>query len=377
MKKYTVCHLISSTGLYGAESVILNLMQGMKDDETFNCILGCLEDSDNKNCDLFRRAKELGLEAYQIPLKDGFNPGNIFILRSFLKEHKVDIVHSHGYKPTVLSYLTSKFVKVKQLTTCHLWTSGDRKHRLYEALEAWVIKRHKVSIAVSARIKDEMIARDIPEEIIKVIPNGINIDEYQDVNEEKIEELRKEFNISNGTIVIGNLARLTEQKGHKYLIEAARKVIDENPNVIVLIAGEGELKEELLSLTKKYGIDSKVKFLGFRKDSRDLLKLFDIFVLPSIDEGTPMALLEAMASGCAVVATKVGEIPNIIADNIDGILVEKGNVNALSNKLIKLTSTNMLFHDVAEKAKHKIKEKFSSDKMVHYYKLNYQDLKDR
>ena len=374
MKKYTICHLISSTGLYGAESVILNLIQGMTDDETFNCILGCLEDSDNKDCDLFRRAKELNLDAYQIPLKDGFNPGNIFILRRFLKEHKVDIAHSHGYKPTVLSYLAGKFVKVEQLTTCHLWTSGDRKHRLYETLEAWVIKRHKVSIAVSDRIKDEMVARGIPKEIIKVLPNGINVEEYQYIGEEKIEELRKEFNISSDTIVIGNLARLSGQKGHKFLIEAARRIINQKLNVVFLIAGEGELREELVSLTKKYGIDSRVKFLGFRKDSKDLLKLFDIFVLPSIDEGTPMALLEAMASGSAVVATKVGEIPNIIDNDIDGFLVEAGDVDDLICKLLELVQDKVKTGLFAEAAQKKIEEKYNINNVVAEYDLNYKRL---
>ena len=115
MKKYTVCHLISSTGLYGAESVVLNLMKAMKSEEAFDCILGCLEDSDNRDCDLFCRAKEFGLKAYQVSLKDGFNPVNIFRLRKFFKDKGVDIVHLHGYKPAVLTYVTGKFIEIKQL----------------------------------------------------------------------------------------------------------------------------------------------------------------------------------------------------------------------------------------------------------------------
>ena len=163
----------------------------------------------------------------------------------------------------------------------------------------------------------------------------------------------------------------SEQKGITYLLQAMPQVIKSFPDIILVIAGDGELKSSLQNEAKELGVTDNVLLLGARLDIPELLKLFDIYVLPSLWEGMPMVLLEAMAAGCPVVATDVGGVSKVITDGENGLLAAPEDPQQLVDGVIKLLSNSDLRQLFIENGLRKFKKKFSSDKMTQQYERLY------
>ena len=376
MKKSTICHLISSTGLYGAETVVLNLMEAMKDDMRFRCVLGCVEDKDNKECALYQEAQKLGYHAFQVNVNNISILKDIFVLRRTFSKEGVSLVHSHGYKASVMGYLLSVISDIKILITCHsygfLWTSGDLKLRLYEKLESIVMKRAGKVVGVSEKIVSQLRGLNIPDDRLIVIPNGISFRQFRLRHD--VVSSRDEFNIPPDHLIIGSLGRLIEVKGYVYLIESARQIVSKFPDVSFIIAGEGPLRDALCRLVDEYQLGSNFKLIGYTKNKIRLLQLFDIFVLPSLSEGTPMALLEAMATGLPCLVTDVGGNRNVIENGVDGILIPPGETNLLTNMLLKLLNNKSLRDRLSAGARKKIEMGYSAETMRDRYFNIYNEL---
>ena len=167
---------------------------------------------------------------------------------------------------------------------------------------------------------------------ISLIENGVNLERFQ-VNGNG-ENLRKEFGIDMTHKIIGSVGRLTEEKGHTYFLKAAKKILDLNNNCFFMIIGDGELRKKLEDEAKDLGINKRIIFTGKRTDIPELLSVMDIFVLPSLTEGQPMALLEAMAAKKPVIATTVGDIPKILKNGELGILAPPCNPAVIAEKTL-------------------------------------------
>jgi len=166
------------------------------------------------------------------------------------------------------------------------------------------------------------------------------------------------------SLVVGTVARLSRQKGIEYLLHAAKTVIKQFPDITFIIAGKGPLESQLKGLSIKLGISDKVKFLGFNDDIPKLLSVIDIFVLPSLWEGMPNVVLEAMAAGKPVIATDTGGSKDIIDSGINGVLVEPKNSEALAEAILALLGDPAQRKRLGESARDKVKERFPIDKMV-------------
>jgi glycosyltransferase involved in cell wall biosynthesis len=187
-------------------------------------------------------------------------------------------------------------------------------------------------------------------------------------------EIKEELNLEENQPVIGTAGRMVPIKGYDLLLEAARKILDKNPRVGLLIAGDGPLLNELKQKTEKLGIDGNVQFLGFRNDITNILFCLDIFVMSSHNEGIPMVLLEAMTLQKPVVSTAVGGIKEVITDNISGRLVEPGNTDALAKGCLELLQNPQTRMKLAEGARKRIKEEFSSERLTERMVRLYQSL---
>jgi glycosyltransferase involved in cell wall biosynthesis len=171
---------------------------------------------------------------------------------------------------------------------------------------------------------------------IKIVWNGIDLDFFRRSNGEKVQKLRGEFAISEGDDVLGTITRFREEKGNEYLLRAMPAVIEKNPRVKLLIAGEGPLRAELESLHRELGLGDRVEFVGFRRDIADFLSLADIIVIPSLMEGFGLVMAEAMAVGRPVVATRAGGMVEIATDGKDALLVRPGDPQDLADGINRL-----------------------------------------
>ena len=171
--------------------------------------------------------------------------------------------------------------------------------------------------------------------------------------------------------IIGLGVRLTEGKGINYLLQAMPDIIKKFTDITLVIAGDGPAADKLKKQTVELGITRNVLFLGPRLDIPELLKVFDIYVLPSLSEGLPMVLLEAMAAGCPIVATNVGGIPTLIKHGDNGSMVEPKNPQALASEIIKLLSSQELRSQYSKKALETFQESYSADIMTRKYEQLY------
>jgi glycosyltransferase involved in cell wall biosynthesis len=193
---------------------------------------------------------------------------------------------------------------------------------------------------------------------------GIDLDKFNIRREkEEIDKLGEGFGLKKNDLVIGTVGRLEPRKGYRYLLESAVQVSKTYPQVKFLLVGDGELRDELEDLAKKLEITSKIIFAGLAQDVSSILSLLDIFVLPSLDEGLGIVILEAMAAGLPVIATDVGGIPEIVRDGETGLLVEPGNPSVLTSAITRLLGDKEYALTLGEAGK-KYAGQFSSKVMV-------------
>ncbi|CAG1003993.1 N-acetyl-alpha-D-glucosaminyl L-malate synthase [Methanosarcinales archaeon] len=223
----------------------------------------------------------------------------------------------------------------------------------------------EMSITVSNKNKESLMKNyKLPKNKIKVIYNCIDIEHITNYNRDIARELKKQFLISDSAIVFGTIGRLSPQKGHEYLINASKIVIKEIPQSLFLFVGKGENKDQLIQKINDYNLSEYYRLVGYQENLSDIFTLIDIFVLPSISEGFPFVILEAMAANKPVIATNVGGIPEIITNNINGILVESRDPDALAKAMIMLAKDTKKRNHIAEMGCKKIRENFSLEKMI-------------
>jgi glycosyltransferase involved in cell wall biosynthesis len=176
--------------------------------------------------------------------------------------------------------------------------------------------------------------------------------------------LRKEFGIGNGTFLIGSVGRLAPQKGQRYLLEAIQKMVAAGEDVALVLVGEGPLLGSLKAQVAASGLERRVFFAGFRPEVRDLMPEFDVFVLPSVWEGFGLVLLEAMAAGRAIVASRVSAIPEVVEDGVTGFLVPPGDSDALAEALVTLRRDGVKRERLGIAGAERLRRQFTLERMV-------------
>lgn len=370
-KEIRILHLISSNGLFGAEKVILSLASNMNYNGLKSWI-AAVKNSHNPHLEIIDGAKVKGLPAEIIESRGKFDIRSVSQLVRLIKENNISIIHTHNIKANFLGFLAAKKTKIPIVATNHLWTHSDLKLRIYEFIDGFILNSFaNLIIAVSNNIKEDMIRRGMLKSKIEVIPNGIEAKDISTVNKHN---LKNEYGIKDTTIAIGVIARLSPEKGHKYLLEALVKVLRDMKDIIVFIVGDGTLRQSLQEQVENLGIKKWVVFTGYRTDMEKVYSGIDILVQPSLREGLPITILEAMSYGKAIVATNVGGIPDLIKrGGFTGLLVNSGSSEAIYKALLAYILQPDLRKRLGENAKQFVRENYSLEKMVDSYKKVYED----
>jgi glycosyltransferase involved in cell wall biosynthesis len=364
-----ILQLISSQGFFGAENVVLQLASELnKSQWGGNLTVGEFENSQSPNLELIERCRENGIATASFPCQGRIDFRAIFLLRKFIRKKKIDIVHSHGYKSNTYSLFASYGMAKGLVATCHNWLGNDLKMKSYARLDRFFLKRFKKVIAVSDAVKYRLLSSGVSSRKISVIRNGISLVPFEPTNSGI--NKKDELGISASAKVIGTVSRISEEKGHRYLLNAADEITKKYKEVIFLIVGDGPL---MPALQRKYD-SPQIIFTGFRKDILQLYQCMDIFVLPSLNEGLPMALLEAMASKLPVVATRVGAIPQLVKDRESGFLVEPGDQDAIKLSLVSLLNNSQLAQSMGQRGYEIVKESYSAQRMAEDYLNIYKEV---
>ncbi len=337
----------------GISSYLFTLSSGLKR-KGHNVYLAS---SGGDGMDKFRKA---GIAHIRVPLrtKNEISPKIIlsfFKLSAQVRKLNIDLLHSNSRTTQVLGNLLSRYQDIPHIFTCHGFFKPKLSRRLFPC---W----GEAVIAISQQVKEHLIFDfKLSELKINVINNGIDTGNFGDFSAR--EKMRKALGV-NDSLLVGIIARLSDVKGHSYLIQAMQTVIKSFPCAKLLIVGEGKMKPALVKQVNDLGIKENVLFLAETENTRDALAAMDIFVMPSLQEGLGLALMEAMAQGLPVVGSAVGGIKSLIQDKLNGLLVEPADQAELAEAMIKLLGDRSMRRDLGEQARKFIMGSFSQEKMV-------------
>ena len=311
----------------GAEGMVLTLGQGLRSRGHEVAFLG-----PSNGCGwLGSEFARAGFATHRYVLRGAVDPGCVVSLSRLVRENVFDVVHSHQFAAVVYGAAACRLAGVSHVATLHGVGEQFKARRRRVALR-WAFRNSSAVVAISESLRESMVKELAwPRERIQVIPNGIT------PRAGLRSRFRSELGIADDTkllLAVGNMLFL---KGHVTLIEALGTLAARRDWVLAIAGRHDEATADCLAAADRLGISERVHLLGARSDVPDLLAGADLFVMPSMEEGLPLALLEAMAAGKAIVATTVGGMPVALQDGA-GILVAPGDAKALAAEIQELLS---------------------------------------
>jgi len=316
--------------------------------------------------DLFRRG---GFSTEVFRLNRPIDPGCVRGLMQLFREHRIDAVHSHEFTMAVYGTAASQLLGLPHLITMHGGLTVCKALRRRIALR-WAMRTSDYAVMVS-RATQTQFAEDlgVDPSLFTVVPNGVPVQAGDS------SRVRAEFGIGKDDRVILAVGVLERHKGHRVLLEALARLVrggfDQPWRLIIAGGGGGSEHQSLLDYIRAEGLGERVHIVTNRNDVPDLLALAHVFVMPSLWEGLPMALLEAMVAGKAIVASAIAGIPEAIVDGREGILVPAGEVAALADALRLVLSDPACTKAMAAAALERSKTEFTIQVMTDRYEALY------
>jgi glycosyltransferase involved in cell wall biosynthesis len=328
---WLVDHLGFGGSMHGAGKYYLSTIP-LIDKSRFDVTLGVLREPDG----LTRVFSENSIQVTHLS-RNKFDPMTLMDVVRLGRSLEAHLLHVHGYGSSNFGRLGARILGIPAVVHAH---DDDRRYPIYQKIADYLLRgfTHR-AIAVSQSVKDACVRkRNIPASKVAVLHNGIELQRFACVEPDRIRSERARLHIPPHGKVVGTVGRMREEKGLRYLIQSAPKVLEAFPEANFLIAGDGPLLAELQHLATELKVDRKVIFAGFCRDIPALLSLIDVFTIPSLTEGSPSALLEAMAMGKPIVATQVGGMREILCDGLTGLFVASQDSKSLADKIIYLLS---------------------------------------
>jgi glycosyltransferase involved in cell wall biosynthesis len=368
-----LCYVIDNLSFRGGERVFAQLATGL-DPEEYNVTVAC-----SPGGPFVETLEAAGVRVVPFNMRPYFNPVALARLTLFLRRERPDIVHGQGRGdpyariaatlagvPTAISttaMIISRYWGSNPLRKLAYWLTDKVTDRL---VDHWIVVNQE-SI--------EVLVRDhgVPREAITLIPNGIEVERYAPENTNP-QHIRRELGLDDESPLIGGVGKLTWQKGFTYLLHAMPAVLREHPEAHLALAGEGELEDDLKQEAIRLNIADRCHFLGFRRDIPDILAALDVFVLPSLIEGMPMVLLEAMATGKPVVVTQIPGSVDVIDDGIDGLVAPPKDSTATAEHVSQLLADSSRVQQLGNNARRKISQGYTVQRMLERTQDRYHSL---
>lgn len=357
-KKIKIFYLITTSKIAGAEKQLFELVNRL--DKNKYDIFVCTIMGEEKG-ELLKKVRIEGIKCDSLNINSKWHFLKVFKLIFLLKKEKPEILQSFLFFDNLLARVFGKILHIPIII------SGQRnvethRSKLRNFIEKTTISFSDCIVSNSYAGKDILINREgLSEDKIRVIYNGINLDSVSDIKN------------NNDCQSLGYVGRLEKQKGIVFLLEAM--AILNNKKLKLLIIGDGKEKEVLELKSRELGINDCVEFLGRKENAWNYMKDFGIFILPSLWEGMPNVILEAMSQGKLIIATNVGGVPEIIIDRENGFLIEPGKAKDLAEKIdYVLNLPEEEKRMVRENARKTVEKNFSIDKMVKEYENLYKEL---
>jgi glycosyltransferase involved in cell wall biosynthesis len=318
---------------------------------------------------LGERYRAAGFAPEHFHLRGPLDPGCVRGLMQLFRRHQIDVVHSHEFTMAVYGAAASRLLGIPHVITLHGSMTVGKALRRRVALR-WAMRASRRTVVVSESTRRQFAAEfGVRESSLVVVPNGVTVKPGQSSG------VRAELGIPVGERVLLAVGTLEPRKGHRILLQAlgdlVRAGLGERWHLIIAGGRGGPEHEPLQRLVGAEGLQGRVHILTNRNDIPDLLALTDIFVMPSLWEGLPMALLEAMLASKAVVASATSGIPEAIVDGRDGLLVTPGSISELAAALRVMLTDPDRRDALARAAGERARREFTARVMARNYETHY------
>lgn len=355
-------HIRDSSGLYGAERVILTLGKNINHSK-FNFILVGMQRSDANSDDLMRAARNFKIRVLSLKVRKRFDLTAILKLRKIIRRNRIHIIHTHDFKSDFYGWLSTLFLPVVRIATAHGSTRDSLLKKIYLFLtEKFLYRVYDKVVAVSIDLANFLRKQGLSHHKIVTIQNGID---REIINFSYTgEKLFLPFD-SDKFIILGIIGRLYPDKGHLFFLDAFSSLQKKIDHLKSLIIGEGPFREVIQQKIDELGLSKDVILLGYQSNMHKIYSLLSLIIIPSLREGLPYTLLEAMIFKIPVVATCVGDIPTLIEDGKTGKLVPPGDSAALEKAIEAILSDPDKTNMIREQAYQRVSRFFSSEEMVY------------
>jgi glycosyltransferase involved in cell wall biosynthesis len=363
-----VLHVISKLPIGGVENLLLTVLRNC-DRERFFPLVCSLSDKGEIGGEI----EELGFKVVCLnKLKHRLDWTIVKDIYRCIKQNDIKVVFSYQYHANLYGRIAAHLARVPCIIASvhNVYTIDKKIHRriINKYLAGWTDR----IVAVSKAVKDDVLKYDgVPDGKVEIIYNGVDLSKFLDTNGSSI---RDEFGIPLSAPVIGTVGRLTLQKGQRYLLEAVSQLRGKFPRLVLLVVGDGPLKNELQDYTENLGIQESVIFTGSRRDVPSLLAAMDIFVLPSLWEGLSISLIESMAAGKPVITTDIAPIREVVNTDKVGVLVPPKNSTTLAGAIKLLLGNKALASSLGLAARERVFSTFNIETTIRRYTDIFEDI---
>ncbi len=347
-----LCHLIASGFAGGPEKQIIESSPHLSR-LGWDVVVGSFREN-RPVVEVVENARACGLRTFLIDTKSPFDPRSVVQLRRHLRRYGVDVLVTHGYKPNLVGRLAVSSIGIPQLPIVRGYTAEDWKVRIYEALDRALLRRMPGVLAVSDGMKQRLASYGLDARRIGVIHNAVECSTAVDPV-----DIAAEFSLPKSARVAVAAGRLSPEKGHRFLIAAMEHLKERLPSLYVIVLGSGREQMKLEAMIADADLEGRVILGGFRRPVLGYLAGADLVVNPSLTEGLPNVVLEAMSVGTPVVATDVGGVPELVIRHKTGWLVPSADPLSLANAIEEALVDTARSAERAAAGRRLMKEAFS------------------
>lgn len=363
--------LIDTYHIGGAGKVLLQFIENA-DRSRFDYSLANFRYPDPPSTEFIDTARNKGFNLVLFSQRFNLDPAPLWQAYRVIRRGDFNLIETHGYKGHLVAWVLSRLTGIKWVGMTHGWTNENAKVRLYNRLEKWLLKRADHVISVSPQLAATMRKVRSGRGGVSLVLNAVDEDSIRGRGEAYA--IRQRCSNNNpDCLVIGSFGRLSPEKGHETLLRASADLLRDK-NASLILVGDGQERKKLEELAASLGVAGQVFFEGQHQNMADYYSAIDLFVLPSLSEGLPFVVLEAMAMAKPVLATRVGAMEEVIEEGKNGWLVTPGDIDTLAGKLTDLASNRDLLNHIGQRGRQMLYPRFSPGRQCDEVMTIYEDV---
>jgi len=344
LKRTKILHLIASTGMGGAERVLIDICTSLRNSR-FQFEAAIFKSPGKSiHYQLAEALQKRGVPVHYITMNAPLytHAREILKIARLMARADISILHCHGSRANVIGALAAKMSGIPVVSTVHGWITDSRKMMFYKWLDLKALKHHDRLLPVSEKLRNELLGHHIDTNrltILRNIPpagNGLKM-------------VAKQTAGAKDVLHLGYVGRISKEKGIECLL-TAMKTLSSRKSYRLHVIGDGPERQSAEQRVQEWGLENQVCFHGYVSDIERYYRMLDVLILPSFTEGTPLVVLEAMTFGLAIIATRVGGIPEILADGENGIIINPGSADELAAAIAYLLDNQERIDDLGTNA---------------------------